>query len=63
MTLGELWIEFGSRYSELPVVIDINGNGAVPVRGADVIDSGDGNPVIYLTNIEGAKEIYGKENN
>lgn len=57
MTLGELWIEFGDKYADVPLVIDFNGEGAVPVRGAINFEQDDGE-VLLLTNVEGAD--YGR---
>ena len=59
MTLAELWMEFGSRFGDVPIVFDLNGEGAVPVRGAIDFTDEDGNPVLLLTNMEGADEAYG----
>lgn len=61
MTLGELWQEFGTHHADLPLVVSINGEEAVPVRGAIDFEDSDGRPVLYLTNMEGEKDIYGKE--
>lgn len=63
MTLGELWIEFGDKCADMPLVFDPNGGGAMPVRGATDFTTEDGSPVLLLTNMEGAKDIYGKETN
>ena len=59
MTLGELWIEFGDKLADVPLVFDFNGEGALPVRGAIDFTDEDGNPVLLLTNMEGANETYG----
>lgn len=53
MTLGELWQEFGAHHADLPLVVSINGEEAVPVRGATDFEGNDGRPVLYLTNMEG----------
>ena len=60
MTLGELWIEFGDKFADVPLVFDLNWEGAVPVRGAIDFTEDDGSPVLLLTNMEGAKETYEK---
>lgn len=60
MTLGELWIEFGDKFADVPLVFDFNGEGAVPVRGAIDFTEEDGSPVLLLTNMEGAQETYEK---
>lgn len=57
MTLGELWMEFGDKYADVPLVIDFNGEGAVPVRGAINFEQDDGE-VLLLTNVGGAD--YGR---
>lgn len=57
MTLGELWEEFGDKYYDCPIVFDMNGEGAVYVRGAIDYEIGTG-PVILLTNMDGSKEAY-----
>ena len=57
MTLGELWEQFGEKCYDYPIVFDMNGEGAVHVRGAIDYEI-DTCPVILLTNIEGAKEAY-----
>lgn len=59
MTLGELWIEFGDKCADMPLVLDMNGEGAVPVRGATDFTKEDGSPVLLLTNMEGVEEAYG----
>lgn len=59
MTLGELWIEFGDKFANVPLVFDFNGEGALPVRGAIDFTDEDGNQVLLLTNMEGANETYG----
>jgi len=61
MTLGELWIEFGDKWADVPLVFDPNGDGAMPVRGATNFTLEDGSPVLLLTNVEGVEEDYGKE--
>ena len=58
MTLGELFVEFGGKFADVPLVFDFNGDGAVPVRGAIDFTDDDGNPVLLLTNMEGANETY-----
>ena len=58
MTLGELWIEFGGKFADVPLVFDFNGEGAVPVRGAIDFTGEDGNPVLLLTDMEGADGTY-----
>lgn len=58
MTLAELWMEFGVKFADVPIVFDLNGEGAVPVRGAIDFTNEDGEPVILLTNMEGADETY-----
>lgn len=59
MTLGELWIEFGDKFADVPLVFDFNGEGAVPVRGAIDFREEDWDTVLLLTNTEGADEDYG----
>lgn len=54
MTLGELWIEFGDKLADVPLVLDLNGEGAVPVRGATDIITEDGETALLLTKVEGA---------
>jgi hypothetical protein len=46
-------MEFGDKYADVPLVIDFNGEGAAPVRGAINFEQGDGE-VLLLTNVEGA---------
>lgn len=53
MTLAELWLEFGGKFADVPLVFDFNGEGAVPVRGATDMTTEDGKTVLLLTNIEG----------
>lgn len=53
MTLAELWMEFGCKFDDVPIVFDLNGEGAVPVRGATDMTTEDGKTVLLLTNIEG----------
>ena len=57
--MSELWMEFGCKFDDVPIVFDLNGEGAVPVRGAIDITTEDGKTVLFLTNQEGAKEDYG----
>ena len=58
MTLNELFVEFGGKFADVPLVFDLNGEGAVPVRGAIDFTDEDGNPVLLLTNMEGADGTY-----
>ena len=53
MTLGELWIEFGDKCADMPLVLDMIGEGAAPVRGATDFTKEDGSSVLLLTNMEG----------
>lgn len=62
MTLGELWQEFGDRYADLPLVVSLNGEEAVPIRGGIDFTMDNGEKVLYLTNMEGSID-YGKEDN
>ena len=55
MTLDQLWTEFGGL-SNRELVFSLNGEEAVPVRGAIDFETADGEAVIYLTNQEGAKD-------
>ena len=59
MTLGELWIEFGDKCADMPLVFDPNGEGAMPVRGVTDFTTENGS-VLLLTNMEGGID-YGKE--
>ena len=56
MTLSDLWIEFGDKFADVPLVFDMNGEGAVPVRGAIDFTEEDGETVLLLTNMEGAND-------
>lgn len=60
MTLGELWQEFGAHHADLPLVVSVNGEEAVPIRGGIDFTTDDGEKVLYLTNMEGGID-YVKE--
>ena len=60
MTLGELWMEFGDKHADDPLVFDLNWEGAVPVRGAIDFRLEDGSACLLLTNMEGVDD-YEKE--
>ena len=53
-----MWVEFGDKFADVPLVFDFNGEGAVPVRGAIDFTDEDGDPVLLLTNMEGADDTY-----
>ena len=54
MTLEELWRVFGANHADKELVFSLNGEEAVPVRGATYFQTDDGKTVIYMTNFEGA---------
>ena len=54
VTLRELLVHFGTDYADVPIYFDLNGEGAVPARGAILNEEfgEDGAKRFIFTNIE-----------